>query len=183
MKKLVYHILLILILGKSTFAQSLVWLPIYETETKSAGQNIQLYKEFNLKFNSDSPSYISLFSRRGNKPLLSVSRSATFEVFDRRVLVISVKTYSKWENGEPNFLKPRDTLYFIDLKRRKARKNILWTNLEGKKVLSNAIELTNLNKSRNYDYALRNFSFSGRDITFLSLDSMKFIKINLQRLK
>lgn len=181
MKKKYVILFLLCFYCKENVAQSLIWLPFYKAKTKNTSFYITLYREFKLRFRNEH-GIKTILPKHGNRPLLRVSMRSIVEVFDDRFLVVSIPTSTIWDNGEPDFFKNRDTLYFIDLKKRKARKNILWTSLEGKKLMSNAIELTLLNKKRDYNYALKDVSFAEKKITLFSFDSLKMVTMPLQRL-
>jgi hypothetical protein len=95
-------------------------------------------------------------------------------VFDGEYLVISLKSPEIYKNGQPDFTKPRDSVFIIDIARKASkRKRLYKTFLNGKTICSNAIELIKLNKKFSYDYAVKSISLSSGTMVLLNLTNLK----------
>ncbi|MBK9381403.1 MAG: hypothetical protein IPN39_08735 [Chitinophagaceae bacterium] len=128
--------------------------------------------------NKDSCFYVS--SIRGNKFIIKVPRNSIFEVFDGKYLVISLKSPEIYKDGQPDFIKPRDSVFIIDLARKVSkRRKVYKTFLNGKTIYSNAIELIKLNKKFSYDYAVKSISLSSGTMVLLNLTTFKDEELKL----
>ena len=164
-----------------TQSQILRVINLYEA-THNDKYNSTDYLKLGIRRNIIDTSFYNVSTIKGNKTLLKVPRASVFEIFDNRYLLISLKSPELFLNGEPDFVKPRDFMYVIDLLNLK-NGSIFKTELNGKKIYSNALELTKINRSFKYDFAIREISLVFKQMKLMDIETGKDIILTLIKVK